>query len=707
MTIDSRALRGVASAGIVVLIAAGCGSVTKSSPEPSAVTPVAGAVTHPGGPMPGLRYRYGGTATFTAAPAPASTALPGANDVVSAGGTALLAAADSGIWRSADSGATWRRVLPSIAAWSVVAVPGGGYAALGVTPWPQGQGITQASKPELATSADGVSWHVATVPSPSAQWVFGYGYRLALSGTGNGGAGVAVPDAGMFGAGFAAPAFRTTDGGRHWIPLPLNGEGGLAMLANGRTIFATAPGQGDRCRGAVYESRDGGVTWALLPGSCQSYPLQAVQFTSDRDGFAAGGLTPKFGGGQVVEATTDGGLTWHVLYHVGTLPGGSTTAGFLRIDMVGGAQGWAVAGGCTTGQNGPCGGAVYVTADGGTQWRLTGQQALSVAGLGAGVAVAVDRGIGAATSDGGQTWTEQTRPETTQTQAFAGSGGYQLWLTSLAGAVSADSGQRWSQLPAFPAPLATQVPDLGWQAAPPSALLGYAGSGSQVWASGDGGRTWAASTVPGGDASPLATAALGGGGTAYAVSGPDAQCLSAGQVNKVQKLKPGWKPPSGASVLYASTDGGARWSASGLVLPFGVQYFAAMAASGSRIALIDACGRLELSSDAGAHWTAQALGSGPSCTVSVLGSQLWLDCQNVGQTSALGNIGATWSLHSADGGATWVAYQLPALAGAGPGSYAPGSYATGDGSAVMPVGGALWRTSDGGKSWAESWVLPR
>jgi photosystem II stability/assembly factor-like uncharacterized protein len=635
-----------------------------------------------------LRYQYGGTATFTATPPPASPALPGANDVVGAGGTVLIAAADSGIWRSADSGATWRQVLPGVQAWSVAAVPGGGYAALG----------TQGSKPQLATSADGVSWHLTTSPSPSSQGVFGYGYQVALSGT----VGVAVPDAGMFWPGFA-PSYRTTDGGRQWAPLSLKqAQGGLAMLPDGRTVFATAHGPGNSCEGAVYQSRDDGATWTLLTGSCQAYPLEAVQFTSDSDGFAVGGLTPKFGGGQVVEATTDGGQSWHVLYHQGTVSGGSSTSGFFRIDMTGSGQGWAVSGGCTGGQNGPCGGTVYATTDGGTQWHMTGQKALAVAALGAGSAVAVDQGIAAATSDGGQTWTEQTRPEATATQAFAGSGGYQLWLTSLVSAVSTDSGQRWSPLAAFPASLIPLVPDLQWQAGSPSALLGYEGGSGQAWASGDGGRTWTASTVPGGASSPVAAAALGGGGTAYAVSGPDAQCLSPAQVKKVQQLKPGWTPPSGASVLYASSDGGARWHGSGRVLPFGVQDFAGMAASGSRIAIIDTCGRLELSGDAGANWKSQALGSGVFCTVSMLGSQLWLDCQGVGQTSALGSTGANWSLHSADGGATWMAYRLPDQAAS-----APGIYATGADGAVMPVGGALWRTRDGGRTWAESWVLPK
>jgi photosystem II stability/assembly factor-like uncharacterized protein len=451
--------------------------------------------------LPGLRYRNGGTATMTSTPPPASAALPGANDVIAAaganggsaagtngdaaagangqpgGGAVLLAAADSGIWRSTDSGVTWHRVLSGIQAWSVTRMTDGGFAALGVIPGPNAPGLTPGvTLPELATSADGLIWQVSRVPEPTERSspegsLFGYGYRLLLSGTGAGATGVAVPDAGALWAGLQ-PAYRTTDGGRHWTPLTLPASrgssasggaaavsGGAAMLADGRTMFVTGTGTGPGtgCGGAVYKSSDGGATWALLSGSCQRAPLQDVQFTSDLDGFAVGGMVPKFGGGQVVEATTDGGATWHVLWHTQSdVAGGTPAAGFLRIDMLGGGSelGWAIAGGCTMGQNGPCPGMVYVTADGGTHWRSTGQSAIEVAGLGGGSAVAINGRMAAVTTDSGRTWAEQTRPETTDTEMFAGTGGSQLWSTTTATDLSADGGAHWAAIPPFPAPLA-------------------------------------------------------------------------------------------------------------------------------------------------------------------------------------------------------------------------------------------------------------
>jgi photosystem II stability/assembly factor-like uncharacterized protein len=672
-----RAL-GAAIVVALSMIAAGCGV-----PGPARLSgSVANARLHPHGLFPGLRYFDGGTARLTAVPAPASSAPPGANDLLTDGG-AVLAAADTGIWRSADGGSSWRRVLKGIAAWSLTAVPGGGYAALGGLPSRNGVG-----GPVLATSRNGVSWRLRRARATASPWSFGYGFRMVLSGLGAAADGVAVPDVGAGQSG--ASGYRTTDGGRRWTPLSLRGAStGLAMLADGRTVFATAPGSGASCAGAVYRSGNAGASWTLLPGSCEPYALLAVQFISATDGFAAGGQPAKFGGEQLVEATTDGGRTWRTRWRTPVENGRDADNAILRLDMLSARRGWAITGGCVGGQNGPCPGMVYTTADGGARWYPTTHDAIAIASRGAVRAVTADdlTRTTSLTGDGGRIWATRTTPGAIGTAAFAGEGGFQLWATNLGDFVSRDGGADWTAAGSPAASLAY----LSWQAAPPARLLGYSGGGdTRTYASSNGGRTWTTATVPDRAAGiPLLAVALGRHGSAIAVTGQGSECLNQAEITKVEKSKPGWKPPAGVSMLYTSADGGARWKAPGLVLPFGVGLLGAAAADGSRLAIIDACERLQLSTDGGADWHAQALGQQAVCTVSELGDEIWLACQASNRT---------WLLESADGGSTWTAYRLPPAA-----SGINGIFATGPRTAVMPIGGSIWRTADGGKSWTETW----
>jgi photosystem II stability/assembly factor-like uncharacterized protein len=85
------------------------------------------------------------------------------------------------------------------------------------------------------------------------------------------------------------------------------------------------------------------------------------------------------------------------------------------------------------------------------------------------------------------------------------------------------------------------------------------------------------------------------------------------------------------------------------------------------------------------------------CTVSQLRAEVWLACTDTGADGS-----GSWVLRSADGGSTWLAYRLPSAANA---PY--GISATGVGMAVMPVGGSQWRTTNGGRSWRESWAARR
>jgi len=700
----STYIRGHARAGLaafavmaLTLVAAGCGDSSRSV---QASVPLSGPGRQLHRLFPGLHVRYGGVASLASATPPASAALPGANDLLAAG-PATLAATDLGIFRSTDGGTSWRRMLSGFAGWSLTRA-GGGYAAIGNLP-----GKVNLGPPVLAVSRDGVRWRIkriTAVRSQTGSLVPGSGYRLALSGLGPRATGIAVPD---ITSGFLpAPVLRSSDGGLTWRrvgrDLPQGGFSGVAVTGGGQAAFVTAPGHGASCAGAVYRSADGGATWSLLPASCEPYPLMALQFIDARHGFAAGGLSFKVGGGAVVESTSDGGRTWRTLLRTRTDNGGGSpsTVGYVRLDMVSARAGWALAGGCEIGENGPCDGTVVVTADGGHHWTYTGQDATGIAGLGPRVALAGDDRMATLgrTADGGRTWSEQSPPSWIATSAFSGAGATDVWATSLGDFVSASAGSAWVRADQL---MSGRYAYESWLAGSPHRLLGYT-EAMRVVSSADGGQTFTTSRVPDNNGDDiLQAAALGTGGRAIAVTGSDAQCASQAQIKRTEKLKPGWKPPSGASTLFTSTDGGTHWNSAGFVLPFGVQSPTSATVNGPLIAIIDACNRLELSTDGGLRWHAEAIAKTLSCTVSAL----WLSCQ-------AGN-GGFWVLHSADRGATWTAFWLRAAAAANgmsvigstpwPTITPGGVFPTGPAAAVMPAGGSLWRTTDGGRSWRQSW----
>lgn len=680
---------------VMCLAAAACGSATSAG---TTSTPAGNPRSAQGSVFSGLRYHDAGTARIIAMAAPPSGALGGTNDLLSVG-QVVLAATDTGLARSVDGRASWTEVLTGIPMWSLTAAATGGFVALGERQSGAGPG-----QPVIATSLDGVHWGTEPVrlAGPSPAWPFGDGYRIAFSGIGAGAVGIAVPDIVASSAG-GAP-LRSTDGGRDWSPLSLQGAtSGLDMLAGGRTVYTTAPGPNRQCAGAVYRSVDGGATWALLPASCQPYPLYSVQFLDATDGFAAGGAPAKLNGAQVVEATTDGATSWQTRWRTPPETGTANADEIVRLDMVDAQHGWALTGGCVGGENGPCGGSVYVTSDGGATWNRTAQTAVSIAGISAARAVAGDSrtGISAVTIDGGRTWRSQAPPGAVATAGFSGAGGWLLWLTSLGTFQSRSSADSWK---AFDPPAMAGASDESWSLAPPGDLLGIAMTGAappQVRASSNDGVTW--NDVGVRQPTPslgISNGGLGPGGRAALLTG-SGQCLSRQQIGATEAKKPGWKPPTAPGTLFTSSDSGRHWQLANGGLAFSPSLAGDVAVSGPLLVAIDACGNLQVSTNGGHSWQKADLGSSSLCSPSAYRNEVWIECGSAGAPTA-------WVLHSTDAAATWSARRFPA--GTGIDGAAPalsGIVAIGPRSAVMPAGGSLWITRDGGKTWTQSWpALP-
>lgn len=645
-------------------------------------------------PTVAATWHDGGVAVFTAADPPKSSMIDGANDLVAVGAT-VLAATDQGVARSTDSGATWRYVVTGVDVWSITRA-GGGFVALGKRGGPDenGPGV-------IATSPDGVTWQLVDPQVPaSVQAVvpFGYGQRVAATGVDMHAIVLALPD--LVAASVGGDTLRSVDGGRTWTALSTPLNTGIDVLPDGVTMYATGSGNADSCSGAVFRSTDAGAHWTLLPGSCQNRPLYAVTFVDAEHGFAAGGTPAKYDGSDIVEATDDGGQTWQVRWSTPIDPsigggGGGFDNEIVRLVFADAQHGYALSGGCVDGQNGPCGGNLYVTSDAGHSWHAAGRDGLGLAAAGPDVYLSGrpqdDSGASvlAISNDNGQRWTLHSAATEVSSQPVAGTGKELWWQTSLGTYTSNDAGVHWTpasaaaigSLPMYIDPL---------QAAPPNDLLTLDRSTGATWSSTDGAATIHQS-FPTGPNDSVEAVALGPDGQAAAIVGYSDDCSSPQLIAKMELVKPGWQPETRPAALYLSTDAGGHWNrAPAASLPFSFSAFAPgrLAMSSTVLVATDACAHLQISSNHGTTWstiTAPNLDSG--CAVSVFDKEIWLDCPASVAHST--DAGATWTTHTTNpGGVPQLSQSLQAI---------------GPGTAIASVAGSLWRTTDGGSHWTQTW----
>jgi len=121
--------------------------------------------------------------------------------------------------------------------------------------------------------------------------------------------------------------YRSSDGGKHWLPLtnlPLQGMTALHValspsFAQDQTLFVgagEAVGRGDQVAGGVFRSTDGGDSWQPAWQGLRHLRISDValspNFATDQTVlvYAHYRQFAPFGDGQSIQRSTDGGLTW-------------------------------------------------------------------------------------------------------------------------------------------------------------------------------------------------------------------------------------------------------------------------------------------------------------------------------------------------------------------------------------------------------------
>jgi photosystem II stability/assembly factor-like uncharacterized protein len=647
------------------------------------------------------------TADITLPPVPQPpSALPGANqrDVVfldprvgflATGGFEIATdqggvynAASGGIQRTIDGGKTWQIVwtAPGADISTVTFVSHSiGFAAGQVFSTSSTTGA--AGQPVwLRTTDGGASWSAQTPQLPTA----GAGAWPALRFVAATGALILAASDPNQDGGYGAIMLRSADSGGHWSqvgPSDWVPTGGLAFptpslaFATGYLRNINPPSVSSK----LWRSRDGGLTWSAVVGTQLPFGLNAIDFPDPIHGFAAGGNLAKYEmrPSRGLLATSDGGRTWSVRYQS---PDSDISNPITHLHFFDASHGWASIGACSEGQNGPCGGAVLLTANGGRSWHATDRQAVDLSAVSSSDVWVIDFFRSAFpwhTVDGGATWTPVVRAGALSIDSLSGSQGWLVATTAAGAWQSRDNGGTW--MPLDPAALgaAFKPGDANLLAQPPGLLVLQRDSGLRI--SHDGGMHVFDVTLPGQDptsSTPVAAAFADSTHGMAIVGGQN--CVKPPGYTGSATGKPPIGVPQGAATVAVTVDGGATWTTRGTldILPWG-----AGAAPGMRaIAGTTACAGpgpvLMISRDDGRHWATQRLPE--SCLSISVGASgtIWLNCQDS-------------LLVTRDGAMTWTKYRFA--------QGVPWVLATGrDEAWAYGPAGALWHTTDGGQSWTAS-----
>jgi hypothetical protein len=628
-------------------------AATHSTPTPAALTPAPNS----------LRVTSRTTADWTGRPPNVPLAPTTPVGVHALSGNVLVVTATDGLWRSADAGRSWARTLtfPAGLAGSALGAAGAGVVATATS--------AGGKKTQLYLSDDGLTWRgVDTVG-----WTGG---SLVLNGTGPHAIGFSWVDSRrdhISNGGIS----RTVDGGRRWtIDAKIPYIGGITYVPGSSTVFAAAMASATApaCDGHLTRSDDSGLTWHDVAGTCTGQNLFDVGFVDSLHGFALGGTPNHYGGSQLAYATDDGGRTWHRRFATSPIGEGGPQFpdGFAELAFTSVENGFALSGACVGGGDGPCGGGLWRTTDGGRSWQDTGQKGLELSASGTTVLLSggwsTRSGLDIST-DGGRSWTLSVQSSSIFVSQLTAYTGGLFAVTSAGGAVSKDAGRTWQ-----PMPLPNTVGAVWGQAVLGSHGLIVANAQQRVleWST-DGGTT-----LQVGKAAPKAED-LGTGNVA-ADAADDVRATAIVGLSTC------------GSVAMTTKDAGRSWQRSG-ALPGLVQ--GAVGYADHVMAVVAMCDEdwdVDVSHDDGQSWTARTLKAKELTGAGVAAGSIWLTGNDMAGNEQV------WL--STDGGATWTERDLlkigqPMAMNA---TILPLS-AT---SALLSFGdGSLWRTTDSGASWRQ------
>lgn len=360
---------------------------------------------------------------------------------ISADGKTLTASGNSGVMRSADSGATWTPLAgPVNGAYYY------GFVSLG------GNDVATTTSSDTWLSEDaGQTWKKLSNPGQSSLNVNSNSLRRVDANT------LLVTDN-------SGATYLSKDRGQSWAQVVAASDTGYGQqaalaFADGKNGFMTDP------VGRAFTTKDGGATWQLT--STNFGTARAVQFVSKTTGWLVGA------DGRLYKST-DAGQNWSAA----PIAAGVYYSGLYFVNE---NLGWS--------QRLYGGAQAAFTKDGGKTWTELALPSGVVSlrfGDQAWVAVGGNGGVYVSTDSGG-TWNAMYTGTYSQLNAVAFSDGKTAWAVGAEGTLlkSEDSGAKWTLVKL--ATGNTTLRDIRFATAKVGWIVGDAGV---ILATQDGGKTW-------------------------------------------------------------------------------------------------------------------------------------------------------------------------------------------------------------------------